>query len=41
MRHVWRMVRDTGDRAIYESHYYSMRFAAVGPGAAYESLARG
>jgi len=31
---IWRWVRETGDRAIYESHYYSMRFAAVGPNAA-------
>jgi len=31
MADVWTWVRDTGDRAIYESHYYSMRFAAVGP----------
>lgn len=31
MSEVWRRVRDTGDRAIHESHYYSMRFACVGP----------
>lgn len=36
MADVWRWVRDTGDRAIHESHYYSMRFAAVGPNAAAE-----
>ena len=34
MGEIWRRVRDTGDRAILESHYFSMRFAAVGPDAA-------
>ena len=34
MTDVWRWVRDTGDRAIHESHYFSMRFAAIGPNAA-------
>jgi len=31
MSGVWRIVRETGDRAILESHYYSMRIACVGP----------
>lgn len=31
MTEIWRRVRDTGDRAILESHYFSMRFARVGP----------
>ena len=31
MSKVWRRVRDTNDRAILESHYFSMRFACVGP----------
>ncbi len=31
MAKVWKRVRETGDRAILESHYFSMRFAAVGP----------
>jgi choline-sulfatase len=31
MSEIWRWVRDTNDRAIYESHYYSLRFAYVGP----------
>ncbi|MBC8350480.1 MAG: sulfatase-like hydrolase/transferase [Planctomycetes bacterium] len=34
MAQVWARVRDTGDRAIHESHYFSMRFACVGPEAA-------
>lgn len=34
MLEIWRRVRDTGDRAILESHYYSMRLACVGPEAA-------
>ncbi len=33
MTEIWRKVRDTGDRAIHESHYFSMRFASVGPDA--------
>ena len=36
MSEVWRRVRDTKDRAILESHYFSMRFACVGPDAADE-----
>jgi len=31
---IWRVIRDTGDRAILETHYYPMRFGAVGPNAA-------
>ena len=31
MAGIWKIVRDTGDRAIEESHYYSMRMACVGP----------
>ena len=31
MTEVWRIVRETGDRAIEETHYYSMRIACVGP----------
>lgn len=31
MTEIWRRVRDTNDRAILESHYFSMRFASVGP----------
>ena len=34
MAGVWRIVRETGDRALEESHYYSMRMACVGPNAA-------
>ena len=34
MSEIWARVRDTGDRAILESHYFSMRFACVGPEAA-------
>lgn len=31
MRAVWDHVRRTGDRAILESHYFSLRLACVGP----------
>ena len=31
MAQVWTRLRQTGDRALFNSHYYSMRFAAVGP----------
>lgn len=31
MAEIWRRVRDTNDRAILESHYFSMRLACVGP----------
>ncbi len=34
MASIWQWVRSTGDRTIDESHYFSMRFAAVGPNAA-------
>ena len=34
MSEIWRRVRDTGDRAIHESHYFSMRLACIGPEAA-------
>lgn len=34
MTGIWRRVRETNDRAILESHYFSMRFACVGPDAA-------
>lgn len=33
MRAIWKRVRGTGDRAIAESHYFSMRLAVVGPNA--------
>lgn len=31
MAEIWRVIRDTDDRAILETHYSPMRFAAVGP----------
>jgi hypothetical protein len=31
MTNIWQYVRETNDRAINESHYFSMRFARVGP----------
>ena len=31
MSQIWRQVRDTNDRTIHETHYFSMRFASVGP----------
>lgn len=31
MAGVWQHAKASGDRAIVESHYFSMRFAAVGP----------
>ncbi len=31
MTEIWRRVRETGDRAIHESHYFSMRLACIGP----------
>ncbi|MEO2014980.1 MAG: sulfatase-like hydrolase/transferase [Fuerstiella sp.] len=34
MSEIWRRVRDTGDRTIHESHYFSMRLACIGPEAA-------
>lgn len=33
MADVWEWIRRTNDRAILETHYYSMRLAAVGPNA--------
>jgi len=33
MAEIWQRIRDTGDRTILESHYFSMRFACVGPDA--------
>jgi len=32
-RLIWNKIRETGDRTLLEAHYYSMRFATVGPGA--------
>ncbi len=32
MGEVWREVRESGDRAIEETHYFSMRMGLVGPG---------
>jgi len=34
MAGVWQRVRDTGDRALLETHYSPMRFGIVGPDAA-------
>ena len=31
MGQVWERVRVTGDKPLYNTHYYSMRFAALGP----------
>ncbi len=31
MKEIWREIKETGDRALEETHYFSMRFAAVGP----------
>jgi arylsulfatase A-like enzyme len=31
MAQIWRRAVETGDRTIVESHYFSMRFACVGP----------
>jgi choline-sulfatase len=31
MAGIWRIIRETGDRTLAETHYYSMRFARVGP----------
>lgn len=33
MAGIWSIVRETGDRAIEESHYYSMRIGCIGPNA--------
>ena len=31
MREIWRIIRETGDRTLNETHYYSMRIGCVGP----------
>ena len=31
MAGIWKRAKESGDRTIVETHYYSMRFAAVGP----------
>ena len=31
MHQIWARIEATGDRALLNTHYYSMRFAAVGP----------
>ena len=31
---VWERVQATGDQTLLNTHYYSMRFAVVGPNAA-------
>lgn len=31
MRQIWKRVRETGDQSLLNSHYYSLRFASVGP----------
>lgn len=31
MARIWRRIEETGDRSILETHYYPMRFGAVGP----------
>jgi arylsulfatase A-like enzyme len=31
MKKVWERIINTGDKALIESHYYSMRFACLGP----------
>ena len=31
MGEIWREIRETGDRTLEETHYFSMRFATVGP----------
>ena len=33
---MWRYIRDSGDQSLFNSHYYTMRTAAVGPNAAKE-----
>jgi hypothetical protein len=33
MAMVWRNAKTSGDHTISNSHYYGMRFAAVGPNA--------
>ncbi len=34
MAEVWRWIRETGDRSLNETHYFSMRMGAVGPNSA-------
>lgn len=31
MEEMWRVIHNTGDKALLSTDYYSMRFAAVGP----------
>ena len=31
MRQIWEQIRETGDRALEETHYFSMRLGRVGP----------
>lgn len=31
MGEIWNCIRESGDRTLNETHYYSMRFGAVGP----------
>ena len=31
MREIWRIMRETNDRTLNETHYYSMRIGCVGP----------
>ena len=33
MRGMWRRMHETGDTTLLNTHYHSMRFAAVGPNA--------
>lgn len=33
MSEVWSWIRKTGDRAVNETHYFSMRMGIVGPNA--------
>ena len=36
MARIWKRMEETGDRTILETHYYPMRFGAVGPNRAQE-----
>lgn len=31
MKEVWREIRETGDRTLEETHYFSMRMGIIGP----------
>ena len=31
MRRIWERIRETGDRTLAESHYFSLRLGRVGP----------